>query len=73
MNVGALIRPGIVYFITPKIGLETSFGGFNLGCFSSTNTSEVGTPGQEVKQSGFATGLNLNYQFNLAALFYLGK
>jgi hypothetical protein len=75
INAGALIRPGIVYFITPKIGLETSFGGLNLGYFSNSNKSksEAGTLGQEVKQSGFATGLNFNYQFNLAALFYLGK
>ncbi|MBD0258496.1 MAG: hypothetical protein ICV83_22495, partial [Cytophagales bacterium] len=73
VNVGALIRPGIVYFITPKIGLETSFGGFNLGYFSSRNKSEAGEPGQETKQSGFATNLNFSYRFNLAALFYLGK
>jgi hypothetical protein len=75
LNVGAMIRPGIVYFITPKIGLETSFGGFNLGYFSNSNKSksEAGTLGQEIKQSGFAAGLNFGYQFNLAALFYLGK
>jgi hypothetical protein len=73
VGVGAFIQPGIVYFITPKIGLETSIGALNLGYSSSKGEDEAMALGQEVKQSGFATGLNFNYQFNLAALFYLGK
>ena len=75
LSVGAFIRPGIVYFITPKIGLETSFGGLSLGYFSNKNKSEdrnVFTTTSETTNSGFTGSLNFNYQFNLSVLFYLG-
>ncbi len=74
-GIGAFIRPGIVYFITPKIGLETSFGGLNLGYFNSTNRNEtrnVFTTKSETTTNGFTASLNFNYQFNLGVLFYLG-
>ncbi len=73
---GAFIRPGIVYFITPKIGIETSFNGLNLGYFSNKNTSRLrNVPGNrsETATEGFTASLNFNYQFNLAVLFYLGR
>lgn len=76
LSVGAFIRPGIVYFITPKIGLETSFGGVSLGYYSNKSKSElrnVFTTKNETTSNGFTAGLNFNYQFNLGVLFYLGQ
>ena len=74
-SVGAFIRPGIVYFITPKIGLETSFNGLSLGYFNNKNTGElrnVPASRSELTSDGFTASLNFNYQFNLSVLFYLG-
>lgn len=75
VGVGAFIQPGIVYFITPKIGLETSVGALNLGYSSSKGEDETQAQGgkRESTSSGFTASLNFNYQFNLAVLFYLGK
>jgi len=75
LGIGAFIRPGIVYFITPKIGLETSFGGLSLGYYSNKNKSElrnVFASRSETTSNGFAASLNFSYQFNLGVLFYLG-
>ena len=74
-SIGAFIRPGIVYFITPKIGLETSFNGLSLGYFNNKNTSilrNVPASRSEMTTDGFTASLNFNYQFNLSVLFYLG-
>ncbi len=75
VGVGAFIQPGIAYFITPKIGLETSFGGLNLGYFNNKGEDEVQAQGgkRELTSNSFTASLNFNYQFNLAVLFYLGK
>jgi hypothetical protein len=74
LGIGAFIQPGIVYFITPKIGLETSFGGLNLGYSRNKNTNEApGTKKMEGSSNNFTASLNFSYQFNLGVLFYLGR
>jgi hypothetical protein len=73
VNLGAYVRPGVVYFITPKIGLETSFGSVGFGYFASKNTNEMPGEKRETKDNGFAAALNLSYNFNLGVLVYLGK
>ncbi len=73
VNLGAYVRPGVVYFITPKIGLETSFGSLGFGYFASKTTNELPGEKRETKDSGFAAAVNLSYNFNLGVLVYLGK
>jgi hypothetical protein len=73
VNLGAYVRPGVVYFITPKIGLETSFGSVGFGYFTSKNTNEMPGENRETKDNGFAAAVNLSYNFNLGVLVYLGK
>jgi hypothetical protein len=58
------LRPGVVYFVTPKIGLEGSFGNFS---FYSQSESFY-QYGNKVSSSS-ASGLNLNLN---ATSFYLG-
>jgi hypothetical protein len=73
VNLGAYLRPGVVYFITPKIGIETTFGSVGLGYFTSKSTNEMPGEKRETKDEGFAGGVNLSYNFNLGVLVYLGK
>jgi hypothetical protein len=73
VNLGASVRPGVVYFITPKIGIETSFGSVGFGYFTGKSTSEMPGEKRETKDSGFSAAVNLSYNFNLGVLVYLGK
>lgn len=73
VSIGAFIQPGIVYFITPKIGLETSFGGLNLGYSSSKGEDEALGRTRETTNNNFTASVNFSYQFNLGVLLYLGK
>lgn len=73
VNLGASVRPGVVYFITPKIGIETSFGSVGFGYFTSKGTNEMPGEKRETRDKGFSGSVNLSYNFNLGVLVYLGK
>jgi outer membrane protein len=72
-NAGVFIRPGIVWFVTPKIGLETSIGSLGYGYYNGKNTVEMPEETRKSTEEGFSGGLSLSYNFNLGILFYLGK
>ncbi len=72
-NLGVFVRPGIVWFVTPKIGLETSIGSLGYGYYNGKNTVEMPEGTRKTTEEGFSGGLSLSYNFNLGILFYLGK
>jgi hypothetical protein len=64
-NFSINITPGLVYFITPKIGIQTTFGGLNYSYSISTipnvsydNHSYSSNYGLNLNISSFALGLN---------------
>lgn len=72
-NVGVFVRPGIVWFVTPKFGLETSIGSLGYGYYNGKNTIETPEETRKSTEEGFSGGLSLSYNFNLGLMFYLGK
>jgi len=70
-QVQIVVNPGISYFITRSVAIETYFGNFGY----STSRSKIFVDGnleQESSSSGFNTGLNLsNIYFGLN--FYFGQ
>jgi hypothetical protein len=65
------LQPGIVYFITQKIGVEAGFGNLSYSFSSIVETAY----GRKIS-SRTSGGLNLNFSlpsFNLGVNFYLGK
>lgn len=65
------ISPGIVFFITKKIGLEASFG--NLSYSSITTIMQVNGQSQT---TSINSGLNVNFSattFNIGITFYLAS
>jgi len=64
-TISFAISPGLVYFVTPKIGIQTTFGNINYNYFSSTNKSllydnhnNVNSYGVNLNLSTFSFGLN---------------
>jgi hypothetical protein len=73
LRTGLFIRPGITYFITPRIGIETGFGSLGYGYSASRSTMKRPDETTENKSKGFSGGFNLSYNFNMGVLFYVGK
>jgi hypothetical protein len=68
---GIGIAPGIVYLITKKIGLETTFG--SVSYYHSINTqSSLGTKTGTTIGDGFSAGFSLSTLY-VGVQFYLGK
>ncbi len=73
-SLGAFIQPGITYFITPKIGIETSIGSIGYGYTfleSKQKNNSSGTQEDKNTQKLRSGGLNLSSGFNLGIQFYL--
>ena len=71
-SVSVGIYPGIVYFPSPKVGIEATFGSINsnsylLG-FTSTTTTAPGNADNKTTDNSFDAGFNslkaLNFTFN---------
>jgi len=59
------IAPGLVYFVTPKLGIQTTFGNINYNYSSSKNKSllhdnhtNISSYGANLNPSTFSLGLN---------------
>lgn len=63
LGVDVNISPRLVYFITPKLGLEAGFGSIGYNFLQDMNS------GKNTHGGGFA----LNPDLNLGLSFYLGK
>lgn len=64
-SVSVAVSPGLVYFITPKLGIESSFGNLNYTYSSSKNKKPIN---ENVNSSQY--GINLNYlAFGLSYYF----
>jgi len=65
-NVSLIISPGLVYFVTPKIGIETAFGNINYSYSSSKNTSLS----YDNHNNSSSYGINLNLSTFFLCLNY---
>ena len=72
-GMGLYLRPGIVYFITPKIGIETSIGSLGFSYATMKGKRETPERTSEMTEKHFGSTVNLNYAFNVGVNFYLGK
>jgi hypothetical protein len=66
-NISLFISPGVVYFVTPKIGIQAAFGNINYSYSSSKNTSL--TYANHSNSSSFGVNLNLS-AFALGLNYY---
>ena len=64
-SISLAVTPGLVYFITPKIGIQTTFGNLNYSFTSSKNTSHsydnhnnMTNYGLDLNFSSLSIGLN---------------
>lgn len=74
-SIGAIVSPGIVYFITPKFGLEVSFG--RLGYMHQISNSYVeevgiGNVSRSNQNSSFHIDLNIT-SLQIGVMYYFGK
>jgi len=67
-SFGLGVVPGIVYFVTPRLGFEAQFGSFNYHR-TSIDTEEIDDNGNKTNESSDDNGFNLNLN---ASSFYLG-
>lgn len=66
-NISFAISPGIVYFVTPKLGIQAAFGNINYSYSSSKNTSLS----YDNHNNSNNYGINLNLStFNLGMNYY---